>query len=183
MGQLKLFGRRKHEEASAVTAVPALPGSDLLPAAGQAASLMSLNPGDGEGGINEIFAFLQADYESRGYNDALINPDESYSTDNAVLLHHDLMILIDKSVTHYEGLLKEIDFHIGSRSRAGLVDLVEALRIRKEIVTDHLARVRQIREEAVGGTGVTQRIALSYRRGFMRGLSAITQSRVFSKRG
>jgi hypothetical protein len=29
-------------------------------------------------GIEEIYFFLQQDYETRGYNDALTNPDQSY---------------------------------------------------------------------------------------------------------
>ena len=61
-------------------------------------------------GINAIYDFLQFDYESRGYNDAMTNPDESYKSDNIKLFNHDLLILIDKSTTYYEGLLKEAGF-------------------------------------------------------------------------
>jgi hypothetical protein len=132
-------------------------------------------------GINAIYDFLQFDYESRGYDDAMTNPDDSYKSDNIKLFNHDLLILIDKSTTYYEGLLKEVDFHISSRSRAGLIDLVEELKIRREMIMDHLEKIKAIKAEAANGTGATQRIALSYQRGFMKGLSAISQSKVFNK--
>ena len=79
--------------------------------------------------------FFQDDYETRGYNDALTNPDESYKSDNIRLFNHDLLILIDRSSNYYDNFLKELDFHISSRSRAGLIDLVEELKIRKEIIS------------------------------------------------
>ncbi len=133
-------------------------------------------------GIDSIYAFLQFDYETRGYNDALTSPDDSYRNDNINLLKQDLFILIDKSLTYYEGLLKEVDFHIGSRTRAGLIDLVEELKIRRDMVTDHLEKIRNMKTEAHSGNGIVQRITLSYQRGFMRGLSAITHSNVLNKK-
>ena len=132
-------------------------------------------------GINAIYAFFQDDYETRGYNDALTNPDESYKSDNIRLFNHDLLILIDRSANYYDNFLKELDFHISSRTRAGLIDLVEELKIRKDIISDLLEKIKVIKDEALNGTGSTQRIALSYQRGFMRGLSAISQSKMFKR--
>lgn len=136
-------------------------------------------PGDGTIGLDAIYAFFGDDFESRGYNDALTNPDESYKNDNIRLFNHDLLILIDRSSNYYDNFLKELDFHISSRTRAGLIDLVEELKIRKEIVKDLSEKIRIIKEETQSGAGSAQRIALSYQRGFMRGLSAISQSQIF----
>lgn len=138
-------------------------------------------PGDGSIGLDAIYAFFQDDYESRGYNDALTSPDDSYKSDNIKLFHHDLLILIDRSLNYYESFLKELDFHIGSRTRAGLIDLVEELKIRQEIIKDLLEKIRLIKVDALNETGPSQRIALSYQRGFMRGLSAISQSKMFNR--
>jgi hypothetical protein len=121
---MQLFGRfkKKHNGVPDIAPVntPGMPvsltGSDL-----------SNNPAKG---LDAIYAFLQCDYESKGYNDALTNPDESYRNDNINLFRQDLQILIERTITWYETLLKETDFHISSRSRAGLIDLVEELRIR-----------------------------------------------------
>ncbi|NVK53836.1 MAG: hypothetical protein HWD85_12945 [Flavobacteriaceae bacterium] len=132
-------------------------------------------------GIELIYDFLQADYESRGYNDSLINPDDSYKTENIKLIRYDLDILIQKVTTYYEDLIREIDFHMESRGRAGLIDLVEELKTKKEMVLEHMEKVTALKKEAENNNGITQRIVLSYQRGFMRGLSALTQSKVLNK--
>lgn len=132
-------------------------------------------------GIEAIYAFLQADYESRGYNDALISPDESYRSDNIKLLKRDLEILIQQVTTYYEDMQKDLDFHILSRSRAGLIDLVEELKTRKEKVDEHMAKVQSINSELTKEENLSERIVLSYQRGFMRGLSAITKSNFSNK--
>jgi hypothetical protein len=169
---------KKKDQAPADTANPA-----DVPVNGDHNSLLP-EPGFHNNGasIDTVYAFLQFDYESRGYNDALTNPDDSYRNDNVNLLKQDLFILFDKSLTYYEGLQKEVDFHITSRERAGLIDLVEELKIRKEMVNDHLSKVRIMREEALNGNGPVQRITLSYQRGFMRGLSAITHTHILQKK-
>ncbi|HLN54761.1 MAG TPA: hypothetical protein VK207_02145 [Bacteroidales bacterium] len=171
-----IFGRfrKKHNGAPASSAGPE--SLHLMPS-GKDSGVLSSGAAKG---IDSIYAFLQYDYESRGYSDALTNPDESYRSDNIRLIQHDLMILIDRTATYYETLLRETDFHISSRSRAGLIDLVEELKIRKEVTSDHLVKVKQIKEEALKGEGATQRIVLSYQRGFMRGLYAISQSKLFN---
>lgn len=133
-------------------------------------------------GIEAIYAFLQADYEAKGYSDALTSPDDSYKLDNIKLIRMDLQILVQKVTTYYEDLIRELDFHIGSRSRAGLVDLVEELKTRKEMVLEHVGKVSQVKQEVEANTGMTQRLLLSYQRGFMRGLSALTQSNVLNKK-
>lgn len=132
-------------------------------------------------GLETIYKFLQSDFESRGYSDALTNPDDSYRTDNLLLIKYDLQIIIHQVNTYHEDLLRELDFHILSRSRAGLIDLVEELKNRKEMVKEHVNKVMDIKNDLDNEFGMAQRILLSYQRGFMKGLSAITQSNVLNK--
>ncbi|MDG1278524.1 MAG: hypothetical protein P8O16_14670 [Algoriphagus sp.] len=132
-------------------------------------------------GIESIYQFLQADYESRGYSDALINPDDSYKSENIKLIRYDLEILVQKVTTYYQDLIRELDFHMQSRSRAGLIDLVEELKTRKDMVLEHMEKVSELKKDSETNAGMTQRIVLSYQRGFMRGLSALTQSKVLNK--
>ena len=133
-------------------------------------------------GIEAIYTFLQADYETKGYSDALTSPDDSYKLDNIKLIKLDLQILIQQVNTYYGDLIRELEFHIGSRSRAGLIDLVDELKTRKEMVLEHMGKVKEVNQEMEAEAGMPQRIILSYQRGFMRGLSAITQSNVLNKK-
>jgi len=79
-------------------------------------------------GIEAVYSFLQTDFEPKGYNDALINPDQSNKADGIRMIRSHLSIILDKSMNHYEKLIRDLDYHVKSRSDAGLVDLVEELK-------------------------------------------------------
>lgn len=129
-------------------------------------------------GIEAVYVFLQADYESRGYNDALVNADNSNKDDGIKLITLDLQLLIRRVINYYDKRIKDLEVQISSRGRAGLLDLVEELRSEKEKAERDIEEVKQISTEIDTGNGMVERIILSYQKGFMRGLSAITQSRM-----
>ncbi len=129
-------------------------------------------------GIDVVYAFLQADYETRGYDDVLTNADDSNKSNGIKLIKLDLQILIKRVNNYYEKKIKDYDFHISSRSRAGLIDLVEELKSEKEKAIKDIEEVNIIASEIESGTGMIERVILSYQKGFMRGLSAITQSKI-----
>ncbi|MEW5846431.1 MAG: hypothetical protein AB1777_09225 [Bacteroidota bacterium] len=133
-------------------------------------------------GIDLVYDFLQVDYERKGYEDALTNPDESYKNDNINLLRMDLAILVQKVDNYYTEILKELDFHIESRKRSGLVDLVLQLNSKREVVVDQMERLNAIKFDIEQKNGITQRIVLSYQRGFLRGLAALSHSSVMNRK-
>lgn len=127
-------------------------------------------------GIEQVYDFLQADLESKGYNDALTNPDESFKNDTLNQVRSELQLLISKVNTRYEDLIKTLDFHIESRGRSGLIDLVEELKFKKVVVLEHMNKMKDIVDDMNEGGILTQQIFLSYKRGFMRGLAAISKT-------
>jgi len=129
-------------------------------------------------GIEVVYTFLQADYETRGYNDALINADDSNKSNGIKLIKLDLQLLLRRVINYYEKKIKDYEVQISSRSRAGLMDLVEELRSEKEKAEKDIEEVKTIYSEIESGTGLVERIILSYQKGFMRGLSSITQSKM-----
>lgn len=125
--------------------------------------------------LNEIYDYGSVDFENRGYNDALTNPDTSYKNDNLDLLLMDLDIIIQRAKNYYNNLLKDIGFHIQSRKDAGLIDTVNQLETEKEKTIDSLTLVEVIQKEFKDGIGLNKRIQFSYSRGFNRGLASISQ--------
>ena len=181
MGLFNLFKKKQNPEPG--NQMPALPLNENHPDQPNHNGLLKNIPVNGEvKGIDAIYDFLQADFESKGYNDALVSPDESNKLDNIRLLQLDLGILIQKVETYYSDSLKEIDYHMTSRTRAGLIDLVEELKTRREIVLDHVNKVNELKKEMAGNAGMSERMVLSYQRGFMKGISAITQSTIMNKK-
>ena len=132
-------------------------------------------------GINSIYAYLQSDFETKGFNDALTSPDERYKDDNLRLIKFDLEIIISKVKTYHDSFLKELEFHINSRKRSGLIDLVEELLSKKEDLENHIAKVKDIEASLKTDSGLFERAILAYQRGFTKGLASITQRTLFSK--
>ncbi|MFD2568576.1 hypothetical protein [Pseudotenacibaculum haliotis] len=124
--------------------------------------------------LERIYAFVEVDHEQKGYDDALMNPDFSYSEDNIKLLKYDLKIRIKRAYKTYEDYIKDIEFHIQTRKNAGLIDTVKLLEAELAKVNDSIKLVAEIEKEFNEETGLVERISLSYKRGFMRGLAAMS---------
>jgi hypothetical protein len=56
------------------------------------------------------------------------------------------------------------------------------LKIRLQVINEHRGKLTEIKKEALTGAGAIERIGLSYQRGFMRGLSSISQARIINNR-
>jgi len=127
-----------------------------------------------ENGINLLFQFLEKNHESKGYDDALINPDNTHLETNIEALKNDLERTIRKIKIYYEDLIREINFHITSRSRSGMIDTVEELTVKKETAESHIKQIIEIEKAAENDKGPAQGTILSYTRGFKNGLAAIS---------
>ncbi|MBI9041969.1 hypothetical protein [Lutibacter sp.] len=125
-------------------------------------------------GLYQIFDYASTDFEQRGYQDALINPDSSYKQENIDLLIEDLYIKIRQAKNHYTTKLKTLDFHIKSRNDAGLIDIVDELESKKSIIVQNFEEVLKIEEETKDKKGLIVRLKLSYTRGFNRGLASLS---------
>jgi hypothetical protein len=134
-----------------------------------------------ENGITLLFQFLEKNYEGKGYDDALINPDNTHLEQNIEALKNDLERNIRKIKTFYEDFIRDINFHIESRSRSGMVDTVEELTVKKDTAESHIKQILEIENDAKNNKGVGQGIIISYTRGFRNGLAAISHHSIMKK--
>jgi len=134
-----------------------------------------------ENGINVLFQFLEKNHEGKGYDDALVNPDNTHLEQNIEALKNDLERTIRKLKIFYEDFIREINFHIGSRSRSGMVDTVEELTVKKETAENHIKQIIEIEDDAKNNKGVGQGVIISYTRGFRNGLAAISHHSIMKK--
>jgi hypothetical protein len=132
--------------------------------------------------INLLFNFMDRNHEAKGYDDALINSDSSHLAQNLEALKNELERTINKVKTFYEDFIKEIDYHIASRSRSGMVDIVEELEMKKNIALSHMQKISEIELSTNNNTGDCKGILISYTRGFKNGLAAISHYTILKKR-
>jgi len=132
-------------------------------------------------GIELLFEFLEKNFEAKGYDDALINPDNTHMQQNLEALKNEMKRVIRKVKTFYEDFIRETDFHISSRSRSGMIDIVEELSMKKATAESHMIQVEEIEKDAVNNEGLGQGIIVSYTRGFQNGLAAISHHSILRK--
>lgn len=124
--------------------------------------------------LNEVLNYGTIDFEVRGYQDSLTNPDSSYKQENVELLIMDLEILVQRAENYYKNTLKDLEFHINSRKDAGLIDTVKELEANKEKIIENYNCTQKVGEDIKNGKGLCKRINLSYNRGFNRGLASMS---------
>jgi len=135
-----------------------------------------------ENNINVLYDFMDRNHEVKGYDDALLNPDASHLTQNLDALKNELIRTLNKVKTYYEDFIRETEFHIQSRSRSGMVDMVEELEMKKNIAMGHIEKVKTIEFDTLKDQGDCRGVLISYTRGFKNGLAAISHHHILSRR-
>lgn len=128
-----------------------------------------------------IFNRIRKDYESEGYNDALSTADVKYRNDNKEILKLNLLVDIEEAEVEIKEYLKELDFHIKSRTKAELFDLVEELESKKVTYEERIEKLKELKIDLKNDSGMPNRILLAYNRGFNKGMAALTVANVVNK--
>lgn len=142
-------------------------------------NLITITYGTGKA-IDLIYNFLKDDYESKGYDDALTNPDSSYKEMNKSMIKSALEIKFKQVRRKYEDDLRTIDFHINSRKEAGLIELVKELETKKEILLQHVKELNTMEQDFINEAPYMMGMLFSYERGFLRGLAALSLEQIKS---
>lgn len=128
-----------------------------------------------------IFNRIRKDYEIEGYNDALSTADVKYRDDNKEILKLNLRVDIEEAEVEIKEYLKELDFHIKSRTKADLMDLVEELESKKIVFEERLEKLQELKNDLLKDSGMPYRMLLAYNRGFNKGLAALSVANVINK--
>lgn len=141
-------------------------------------------PGNSPGkyDLSVLHRFLDQDLEKKGYEDALTNPDTQHMNRTIETIRHQLMGILSRVETYYQGYLRDIDFHIETRRRQNLLELVAELETHKAKIEDEKKTVDAIKNEAFKDGWPCQNLILTYQRGFLNGFAAITYETILSKR-
>jgi len=132
--------------------------------------------------LQSLYRYLEQNLEKKGYEAALMNPDSSYMEEHVRFLQNELSITISKVNTYYKSHVRQIDFHIETRKRHEMIEMVDELLTKKANVEDEMKIVSSIENDAKSANGISQNVVLSYRKGFKNGFAAITYGTILSKK-
>jgi hypothetical protein len=125
--------------------------------------------------IDIVYSYLEADYDNMGYNDALGCPDNSYKEKSMRSIKSKFEILLNRTITKYEELIRDIYFHIATRERSGLIDIVENLKSQKDTLEEQKNILVKMKNELHDeDLSYANHLIVSYEKGFVRGLAALS---------
>ncbi|MDR1810714.1 MAG: hypothetical protein LBR34_10005 [Prevotella sp.] len=121
--------------------------------------------------IDIIYSALREDYESKGFNDALLNPDISYKNNNLQIIRGNLEVKFKQVLLKYHDNLKRIDSAIKTLISAGSIDSVDKLTVEKEIWEKHVDEINEMKKDLDKKEVYMMGIFNSYEKGFLKGLT------------
>ena len=100
--------------------------------------------------------------------------DMSHKEMNHSIIRHNIEIKFEQVILKYNDDLHDIDFHIESRSQAGLIDVVKQLKTKRETLQRHVDKLHEMEADFRNEVPYMMGVLLSYERGFLRGLAALS---------
>lgn len=173
----RLFGRKKEEQQSETseTLNEDVLQEDSADAANESASTESRTKyhwvnTDTEFPIDEIFVLVRANYEKRGYDDAMRNPDGNYMKAGSAKIISELMARINQVTLIYEKFLSDVNVQIQILEEQGLLDMKKTLMSKQLLYEKHLVRLKEMKEMAEKRDSEMMGMVQSYERGFQSGI-------------
>lgn len=124
--------------------------------------------------IDVIFNFIHKDFEEEGYQDALVNSDLQYRETKEGIIRNDLKMLFKRISLRYKNDVREIGVQIENAQKAYALSSASLLQARKETYEEHLAEIAEMERLLDADDPKMITMIESYRRGFLKGIAAIT---------
>lgn len=130
--------------------------------------------------IYEVYARLQEDWETKGFNDAKAFPETLYRENRKRVIIENLLLHIKEVSTKYEDKMTEIEGCIEQASKSGFVEALERYKQSLKILSRHSQEMELLVKDINEIGEKTSAILLSYDMGFARGIAAVGDDKVYN---
>ena len=126
--------------------------------------------------IDVIFNFIHKNFEEEGFQDALVNSDISYRDAKEKIIRNDMEMLFKRIILCYKKNIREVDVKIGNARQALALGSVSNLEALRDTYEEHLQEITEMQEQLDANNPKMTTMIESYRRGFLKGITALTQN-------
>lgn len=131
--------------------------------------------------IDVIFNYIHKNYEEEGYQDAIINSDIAYRDTRERIIRNDLEMLFKRIVLRYKSDIRVIEFKIDNARKAFALAAAAQLDSLRETYEEHLVEIEKMQEMFEADDPKMTNMIESYRRGFLKGITAATLNFIDNK--
>lgn len=122
--------------------------------------------------IDAIYGFIKRDFEQKGFEDAMVNPENSYKESGMLLVKNELKQLFEQVRLKYRGDLRQLQVQIDNMQKQGLPFQAANLIARKETFEEHMQKIDDMEKKLENKDASMMTPIYTYERGFLKGLSA-----------
>ena len=122
--------------------------------------------------IDVIFGFIHRDFEKQGYEDALVNSDVKYRETKEGIIRNDLKMLFRRISLRYQNDIRTIEVQIENARASFAFNSASLMEVRKMTYEEHLAEIEEMEHLLDENDPKMMTMIESYRRGFLKGITA-----------
>lgn len=126
--------------------------------------------------IDLIYGYLHKNFESKGYEDAMLNSNLTFRDMNMAIIRNKVLMIFREVNLKYDGMKRELDTRIETCNAAGLLSSAAELEKQMAIINAHKEELTQLESDFRNNANEASVPLMSYECGFLRGVSAIAMS-------
>ncbi len=131
--------------------------------------------------IDVIFNFIHKNFEEEGFQDALVNSDITYRDTKVKIIRYDLEMLFTRITLRYKTDIRMVESKMNNAREAFALGAVAKLDSLKHTYEEHLVEIEDMKELLDADDPKMTTMIESYRRGFMKGVTAATLNFIENK--
>ena len=131
--------------------------------------------------IDVIFNYIHKNFEEEGFQDALVNSDIAYRDTKEKIIRNDLEMLFKRIALRYKCDIRTVEFKIDNARKAYALAAAAQLDSLRETFEEHLAEINEMKEQLDADDPKMTTMIESYRRGFLKGITAATLNYIDNK--
>lgn len=126
--------------------------------------------------IDIIYGYLHKNYESKGYDDAMLNSNLTFRDMNMNIIRNKILMVFHEINLNYDAMKQDLDTRIGTCNAAGLLTTVADLNKQMAIINAHKDELSRLEHDFRNNANEASVPMMSYECGFLRGISSIAMA-------
>lgn len=126
--------------------------------------------------IDVIYGYLHKNYESKGFDDAMLKSDLAFRDLNMNLIKNKILMVFREINLNYDVMKQDLQTRIDNCNAAGLLTTVSELEKTMSTINTHKEELKQLEADFRNNANEASIPLQSYDCGFLRGIASIQMS-------
>ena len=123
--------------------------------------------------IDVVYGYLHKNFESKGFEDAMVNSDMAFKTMNMNIIRNKILMVFREINLNYDVMKQDLQIRIDNCNAAGLLTTVAELDKRMQLINAHKTELEQLENDFRNNINAASIPLQSYECGFLRGIATV----------